>query len=377
MRIGINATCAGNRSGTGRYAAELIRALARIDTENRYFVLVQSGSPLIEELADRPQVRVEPLVGRGLGSRLLFERAALGRWIAERQLDVFHGPAFVLPSRCPAPSVVTIHDLVFRLFPETVPLRRRFYYGRAIPRSIRQAEILLVDSHSTAADLGRLFHVPDEKVRVAHLGVAPRFFEAPGAERIAALRRRLGLPDRFILTLGTLEPRKNLVGLLRAYARLAAVRPETPALVVAGRRGWGVGGIEREVARLGIEARVLWVGFVPDSGLPALYAGADLFVLVSLYEGFGLPLLEAMAGGTPVLGGDNSSMPEVVGDAGWLADAASPDAIAQALAGALSDPAALARAGERCRKRAREFTWDATARSALRAYEDAAARRGA
>ena len=373
MRIGINATCAENRSGTGRYAAELAAALAEIDSENNYVVLTRRGSPLAERLAPFGHVEVDARVGAGLVARLWFERFGLARWIAEKRLDVFHGPAFVLPPRCPAASVVTIHDLVFDLYPETVPKRRRSYYRRTIPRSIAMADRVIADSESTARDVRERYGLAPERVTPVHLGVEDRFFEEASVARREEVRRRYELPDRFVLAVGTLEPRKNLPGLLEGYAALRKVESSAPPLVLAGRRGWGMRGVEDIATRLGVADAVRWPGFIDDADLPVLYGLADVFAGVSLYEGFGLPLLEAMAAATPVVAADNSSMPEVVGDAGALVDARAPGAIAEALARFVRDPEEAKRRGQACQERARQFTWRRCAEKTLEVYRSAGA----
>lgn len=384
MRIGINALCVGNRSGTGRYTAQLLAALAELPeaAAHEFHVCLPEGSPLEATLADRPNfhlrpVRLEGPLGRfvradGPLRRLWFERLHLVSWIVERRLDLFHGPAFVLPARCPVPAVVTLHDLVFELFPETVPRTRRALYRREIPRSVRQARLVLCDSESTARDAREHLGIPAERLRTVHLGVEERFFQAPDAAVVRAVREALDLPDRFWLTVGTLEPRKNIPGLLEAYARVSAERPDVPPLVIAGRQGWGLRDLRRIIARHGLAERVRLTGFVAEAHLPALYGLSELFIHASLYEGFGLPVLEAMAAGTPVIAGDHSSIPEVVGDTARLVDTRDARAMAEALAAFAAAPGAARELAGRARRRAAWFSWSAAARRTVRVYEEAA-----
>lgn len=382
LRIGFNALCAENKSGTGRYAAELILALARIDRRNRYFVRLNADSPLRGPLSAFDNVELYPTAAAGTLRRLLFERFRLPAWIREKNLDLFHSPAFIAPRHCPTRSVVTIHDLVFRLFPETVPALKRLHYNRSIPASIRGAALILADSHSTARDLQNIFAVPAAKIRVVHLGVSEEFFAPPDPARQAELRERHALPDRFILTAGTLEPRKNLPALLQAYARLiqetspgnadeasAHGAAAIPDLVITGRTGWGGQDLPRLLEQLGITGRVHLTGFVTDADLRELYRMAALFACVSLYEGFGLPVLEAMACGAPVVAADNSSIPEVVGDTAPLANARAVEDIAAKIRTALADPAAAMARAQAARERARAFSWTAAAEKTLAAYE--------
>jgi len=371
MKVGINALCAENRSGTGRYATQLLRALARTDSEGSYVVAARVGSPLRDMLRPFANFHVEGVVDRGALRGHLYERRRLGDWIARQGLDVFHGPAFVVPPNCPVPSVVTIHDLVYHLFPGTVRWSRRRHYRRAIPRSARQAACVLVDSESVGEDLRTHLGVSPTNVIVAPLGVGQRFFASGQGTAELAVARRYRLPDRFMLTVGTLEPRKDLPTLVCAYARLASDWPEAPDLVIVGRGGWGMRGLNRLVSQLGVGDRVRRIGFVADEDLPAVYRRADLFVCTSIYEGFGLPVLEAMASGTPVVCSDTPSFAQVLGDTGMLVRPGGVEAFARAMADALTDPTSTTHRAGRARQRARQFTWAACARRTLTAYRTA------
>ncbi|HBF33368.1 TPA: hypothetical protein DDW35_02270 [Candidatus Sumerlaeota bacterium] len=371
LRIGFNALCAENKSGTGRYAAQLILALARLDRQNEYFVCVRSDSPLRELLAPFDNVHIFPVVTQNVFQRILFERFRLPSWIRKNKLSLFHSPAFIAPGICPAPSVVTIHDLVFHLFPNTVPALRRIYYNRAIPFSIRNAALLLADSESSARDLSRVFRVPMEKIRVTHLGVSESFFQPANLARQQALRKLYHLPEKYLLTAGTLEPRKNLPALLKAYTQRVQRDSTTPDLVITGRTGWGTDNLPLLLESLKITERVRLTGFVPDADLPELYRMAMLFLCVSLYEGFGLPILEAMASGTPVVAANNSSIPEVTGDTALLADASRVDDIAAKICEALNTPVPTQHRAQSARLRAETFTWEQTARKTLKAYKQA------
>lgn len=320
-------------------------------------------------------MEVDPIVPEDLARRHLFERLELLAWIESKNADLVHGPAFVLPTRCHAPTVVTIHDLVFRLYPRTVPISRRYYYRTAIPRSIQMASRILADSESTAHGLTEHMKVDPGRISVVPLGVNERFFHAAESQQTYWTRTHYGLPERYLLTVGTLEPRKNLPRLLEAYALLTARRAHVPDLVVVGREGWGITGLRRSVARLGLRKRVHFIGFVEDEDLPVLYREAAAFVCVSLYEGFGLPVLEAMAAGAPVVASNTSSLPEVTGECAVRVDPLNPEAIARGMEEALDfSPEHTRRRVESARARARKFSWESTARQTLAVYESLASR---
>ncbi|MBN1866445.1 glycosyltransferase family 4 protein [Candidatus Sumerlaeota bacterium] len=369
MKVAINAICAENQSGTGRYATELLAALAEVDRTNTYVVCARRSSPLVSRLKEHPNFEVDAVAPDDLPRRHLFERLELLAWIDSHHVDLFHGPAFVVPARCRVPSVVTIHDLVFKLFPRTVPISRRYYYRTAIPRSIQAASRILADSRCTARDLAERMGAEPARISVVPLGVGLRFFAEPETQQAYWARTRLHLPDRYWITVGTLEPRKNLSRLLKAYSLLSA-RRSAPPLVIVGRKGWGVSGLERQVSRLGLRDRVRFVGFVSDGELPILYRLASGFVCVSLYEGFGLPVLEAMAAGVPVVASDSSSIPEVTGNVATLVNPLDPEAIAQGIEQVLNAPEEETRARiEAGRERARTFSWRSTAERTLAVYE--------
>ena len=199
------------------------------------------------------------------------------------------------------------------------------YLGEGVPRSVARATHVIAVSECTKADLVEAYGTPPEKISVIYAGVQPHFEPVHDAERLQAVRRRCRLgQEPFILTVGTLQPRKNHLRLVQAFARLESGH----RLVISGGPGWDYEAVPAEVVRLGLEKRVVFPGFVADEDLPALYSAADLFVYPSLYEGFGLPVLEAMACGTPVVAADDSALPEVVGEAGLLADPLDVDALA-------------------------------------------------
>lgn len=376
MRIAIDYTSAvRQRGGIGRYTRELVQALAALDQANDYILLVQdrpgrADAPKAANFCLRPTWVSEPWLTR------LWQRLGLPLPVEvfTGPVDIFHSPDFVLPpTRQGTRTLLTVHDLSFIRDPDSATPALRAYLERVVPRSVARADHILADSAATRQDLITLYDVPGEKVSVLYSGVSAAFRPVRDAARLAEVCARYGLRRPYILSLGTLQPRKNYIRLMRAFARAR----RSPALrdyqlVIAGGKGWLYAAIFAEVERLGLRDSVLFPGFVADADLPALYSAAALFVYPSLYEGFGLPVLEAMACGTPTVVSNASSLPEVAGDAALLVDPYDEAALAQALEQALSDEGLRARLVARGLEQARRFTWAAAAGQLLRLYQELA-----
>ncbi len=369
MRIGIDFTSAAReRAGIGRYARELVRALARRDSPHTFVLFIPRDA-----LADL--VRWEWPRHFALVRAPLTERALAALWHRVRlplpveafigRTDVFYSPDFLLPPTLARRTLVTVHDLSYVRVPECFPEVLKRYLNQSVPRAVRRADLVLADAESTRRDIVEVYAASPEKVRVLYSGVDPRFAPAIPAEEQQRVRTRLGLVRPYLLSVSTIQPRKNYARLIEAFARL---KTECD-LVIAGGKGWMYDEVYDAVDRLGLKERVRFAGFVSDEDLPALYAGATLFVYPSLYEGFGLPVAEAMACGVPVVSSDASSLPEVAGDAALYFDPRSVEAMAAALERALGD--AEWREGARVRGRARikPFTWDRAAQELLKHFE--------
>ena len=378
MRIGIDYTAAVRQGGgIGRYTRNLIRALAQLDTENQYILFVAGGWGEGDGLGPWPdsfQVRAIPLSDRWV--HILWQRLRLPVPVQAitGALDLFHSPDFVLPPTGRTPSILTVHDLSFLRVPQFFVPGFREYLERAVSRAVDRAACILADSESTRVDLMQLMAVEPERVTVLYPGVEPRFRPVKEADMLAAVRARYDLPGRFILGLSTVQPRKNFDGLIEAFRRLLARSADGPEiadlhLVIAGGKGWMYEDTLALVKRAGLEGRVHFPGFVAEADLPALYCLAGAFAFPSWYEGFGLPVLEAMACGTPVVAADNSSLPEVVGEAGLLVDAGDPDALSEALGRLLRDEALQGRLFRAGLDQARCFTWEEAAQQLLHVYK--------
>jgi len=346
-------------TGIGVYTRELLLALARGSGAFRYL-----------GLAHRPVQGAAELAAAGIALEahpaplgVLWQQLVLPRRLARGDVDLFWSPLTTLPLAPPVPAVVTVHDLTAILLPETHNARVRWSLVPFLSRSLLRARRVVAVSRATAADVA--FHFPETapRLRVVHEGVDPAFAPAP-PERVAAIRLELGWPGGYLLCVGTVEPRKNLGILLDAWeALLAGGSSEAaapPPLVLAGGYGWGSRGLVRRIERLaprGVHA----LGRVAPEHLLRLYQGALLFVYPSLYEGFGLPPLEAMACGVPAVVSDAASLPEVVGDAGITVPPHDAGALAAALAALLADPGRRRELARRGVERAKLFRWETAA----------------
>jgi glycosyltransferase involved in cell wall biosynthesis len=299
--------------------------------------------------------------------RILWEQAIQPFTLG--QYDLYHAMAFVAPVLLHTPMVVTVYDLTFMRYPERLTTARRRYLQMFTALTCRRAKRILAISQSTADDLTNLLGIPANKIDVTPLGYDAQRFHPYTPDVIEAFRMRQGLPERFWLFVGTLEPRKNLVTLLRAYAQLPT-REQVP-LILGGGKGWMVDEIFDTIADYGLGDKVTHVGFIPTADLPLWYNSAEVFVYPSVFEGFGLPVLEAMACGTPVITSNVSSLPEVAGDAGLTLSPHDVTAWADALSRAYNDTLWRDTAREQGLARAQQFTWARTAQLTVESYRRA------
>ncbi|NJM05888.1 glycosyltransferase family 4 protein [Candidatus Gracilibacteria bacterium] len=358
MHIAIDASRATGReqTGTERYSFELIAALARSDRFNRY-TLFTNGQP-----AALPQLGPNFNVHNVRAPRL-WTHLRLGPQSLLSQADVLFVPAHVIPLVAAHRSVVTIHDLGYRAFPESHTRRRRVELDLTTRWSVQRATRVIAISQATKDALVQHYNVDPTRVAVVHHGLSAAFRPAD-TPAITTVCARYGLQKPFFLYIGTVQPRKNLARLIAAF-RTIAERIGAIELVIAGKRGWLTEQIEAEAAHAGLGARVRFIGFVPDAELPALLSAARAFVFPSLYEGFGMPVLEAMGCGTPVLTANTSALPEIAGDAALLVDPSDTEAIAAALQQLADDAALRADLSARGLQRAAHFTWERCAEETL------------
>jgi glycosyltransferase involved in cell wall biosynthesis len=367
MNICLNAqlisAAAGYRgAGVNHYARHLLGALGELAaagaTPHRFTAFVHAPDLHIPgvDLAvthfplERPEARIA------------WEQTLLPLALVRRRADVVHGLVNVLPLATQVRGVVTVHDLSFVLTPETLPPLKRAYLTRLCAASVHRAAAVIAVSRQTAADVIRCFNISPAKMHVVHNGVAPTF--TPGdPEKMEHFRRARNLPPRYLLYLGTLEPRKNLVLLIRAFARWRAMQ-----VVETGAAAGSTDTIFAEVQNLGLADAVLFPGFIPSAELPDWYRGATAFVYPSLFEGFGLPVLEAMACGAPVICSRAASLLEVAGSAALTVPAADEEALAHAIRLLCDQPALAAELRRRGLHQAAKFSWRRSAEQTIQVY---------
>ena len=367
MIVGYDATTLGGEtSGVGGYTRRLLDALVAGADPSIERLLVLSNRPVPIEPGPRVEIHAQ---GR-LGPRALWMQLELPRLLGRLRPDLVHFTNYMAPLSIRVPYVVSFHDLTLRLLPHLHTLKKRLLTSALLPRVARGARLVLTPSESSSSDVVQLLGVEPARVRTIPYAAAATF--RPVAEGAAALAAR-GVRGPYLLHVGTLEPRKNLPLALRAFARIAGRFPDT-TFVVAGPRGWDHGAARREAVRSGLTSRAVFLGYVPEEELPRLYSHAAALVYPSLYEGFGLPVVEAMACGAPVLTSLSSSLAEIAAGAAVLVDPQNEAALAAAMAALLSDEGLRVELREKGFRRAASWSWRRTAERTVEAYREAAGR---
>ncbi len=363
MHIGIDARLAYYRqAGISRYTLQLIEALARVDTDDEFTILqsIRSKAPILPLSNFAARRLLTPCHHR-------LEQWTLPIEISMLNLDVLHSPDFIPPLRAKVPTVITVHDLVFVMYPHFLTKESARYYGQ-IDQAVLRANAIIAVSQATKHDLIRLLGVPEHKITVIYEAASPIFKPMRTQELTAQVRSQFGLTSDFMLFVSTIEPRKNVPTLLRAFRKLLDDYRLDLKLVLAGARGWLYDEVYDLIGKLGLENDVLSLGRVSTQELLWLYNTARALVAPSFYEGFGLTPLEAMACGTPVVVSNVSALPEVVADAGLLVDPNDVEGMAVAMWRIATDEELRATLIGKGLKRASFFSWDKAAEETLRVY---------
>jgi len=349
--------------GIGTYVRNLARALARQSTDDVYVLLCRrSDADFVQSLGPRFEALIEDAGNYSVREQI---SVPIGLWRAH--VDLFHAPHYVVSPLTMCPFVVTIHDCIHLRFPQYLPNRAAYAYARTVMTSAaRRARKVLTVSKASKDDILHFLKIPAEKVEVIYNGLDERLAQAPTDEEVARVRQRFQLTAPYVLYAGNIKPHKNVDRLIEAFSILRRRGMSEVRLLIIGDEISKYPNLRRLVHRHQLHQYVRFLGFVADATLAVLYRLASVFVFPSLYEGFGLPPLEAMAAGAPVITSNVSSLPEVVGDAALLIDPMDPQAIADAMARVLGDPALRAELVRRGRERVKAFSWD---RSAARTYE--------
>lgn len=374
MRIGIEAKVLMSRtSGIGRYAINLVRSLLMVLPERRHAIDIvlftgpQTSRSVLKTFSGPYHEHF-----CAAQSSLLRSLFSLPRGIVQQSVNVFHGLDHVgLPLFFKRGAyVTTVHDVIPLLLPQLFTVRHRYVVRASLARVAKQADVVIVPSSAVQHDVQQHLRIDEDRVVLIPEGCEPRFRPFTDPEHLHRVRTKYGLPPLYILCLSTLEPRKNIPTLLHAFARLRSTLYGDPALhlVVAGARGWREQAIFQTVKSLGLEQAVCFPGFIDDEDLPALYTGALCFVFPSLYEGFGLPVLEAMGCGVPVIVSNTSALPEVAGEAALLVDPGDVEGMAAAMAAVVDSASLREHLRQKGFAQARSFSWETTARKTLELY---------
>jgi len=381
MLIGVDASrvSRARRTGTEAYSLHLIRALIETGCDHQFRLYTPTPlSPDLEEelgliVSSRGQVnsccevRVIPFPRLWTHLRLAWE-------VSCHPPDVLFVPAHVMPLVCPVPAVVTVHDLGYLHYPQAHRRFDRWYLDWTTRRHARRVVCVIADSQATRADLIRHYQADPDRIVVVYPGRDTSLTRVDDREVIGAVKRRYGIGGDYLLYLGTLQPRKNLVCLVEAFVRLQPLTADL-RLVLAGKKGWLYDDLFARVEALGLEDRVLFTGYVADDDKAALLSGALALVYPSLYEGFGLPVLEAMSCGTPVLTSNVSSLPEVAGHAALLVDPLDVGAIAEGMSRLIADEDVRHTLIEEGYQQVQRFSWVSAAREVLEVLESVASKR--
>lgn len=354
MKIAVDVqTTLGQPTGFGFYVSNLTENLKKIDSKNEYILA-------------RPQSEVD----FSTPQRFIWDQFKFPSLARKSGADLLHQPCFSAPLLFSGPVVVTIHDIISILFPQNIPFASRMFYSKWMPFSYAKARHIISISESTKRDIVRVLKIPASKITVIHNGYDAKFKKRIDASQISQMRNKYSLPQDYLLHIGTLEPRKNLDFLIDVFYEAIRDRKNSNlSLVITGKKGWYFEGLFEKVRKLELEDKVIFTGYVDEQDKGAIYQGAKIFTFPSLYEGFGLPPLEAMACGVPVISSNTSSMPEVIGAAGILLSPKDKRAWVEAITKVNRDDILYGEMKKKNAAQVEKFDWEKTAQKTIEVYE--------
>lgn len=358
MRVAIDIqTTLGQPTGFGFYVSNLVSSLRKIKSD---IDLITIKPPSSDDLST-PQ-------------RFLWDQFTFPKLANKEKVDILHQPCFSAPLFYKGPIVVTVHDIINILFPDNVSLPSRIFYSKWMPLTYKKASRIITISESTKKDIVKNLGIQEEKIIVIPLAADKKFMERTSQGDIDKVKTKYNLPEKYILHIGTLEPRKNLGFLIEVFSEVVKDKKTHDwSLVITGKKGWHYQELYQKVKKLGLENKVIFTGYFDEVDKPALYKGATIFVFPSLYEGFGLPPLEAMASGVPVVSSNASSMPEVVGDAGILISPQDKILWVKSIKKVLSEGKLRDKMRVKNKKQVANFSWEKTAERTAKVYKGVAA----
>lgn len=351
MKVAIDyQTALGEKTGFGFYVKNLVENLEKIDKENQY-------------------IKLKPKTEKDFSTinRFFWDQMTVPAMAIKKKVDILHQPAFSAPLLYPGKIVVTIADLISVFYGHDIPIIPRQYFGRWMPFTYRKADHIIAISKQTKKDIVKLLSIPEEKITVIYLGADKKYFIRPKKEKVEAAKQKFKTGKNYFLHVGTINPRKNLEFLVKAFSN-TVLDNDNWNLVISGKKGWYYDNLFKLVKDKGLEQRVIFTGYIDDSEKHALYWGAGALVFPSVYEGFGLPPLEAMSAGLPVISSSTSSMPEVIGEAGILLDPNDEDGWSKTMLELTRLSDLRRKFSSLGRERAKKFDWDETARQTIEVY---------
>jgi glycosyltransferase involved in cell wall biosynthesis len=366
LNIGINARFIQTKiSGIGKYVLQLMRHIPTFGNNHYYFY--EYGHVPIERpiKGDNIHYVIPKVYTKNRTLRIFWEQMLFSRQVKKDKIKIFHGPSFMLPVFKPCKSVITVHDLTFVHYPQGFNFSTRLYYKLFFRRSLENADMIIADSEATKKDLMQIYNIPVNKIQTIYLGVDEIFKNVTDKKKIKEVKRKYSLPEKYFLFVGLLSPRKNVRRALKAFAQLHTEHK----FVIVGNKGWLYEPIFKLIEDLNLKERVIFTKYADSEDLPAIYSCAEALIFPSLYEGFGLPIVEAMACGCPVITSNISSMPEVAGDAAILINPYNVEEIKNAMNTIMINKKVRMDLIKKGYENIKRFSWQKMAEKTVKVYE--------